>query len=140
MSPQIIYHGTEGLSVPAQQPLPLTACDTLSLISMGAMGCDWLVAAGQSKLLRPALSLAVNALSLSFHLSPLCFPLPLLAQHSAHLGGGRTGKEEGTAAWGGALQRQMWLVIMERNGEGISGYGGGARAVEYERKSRGCVW
>lgn len=30
---------------------------------MGATGCDWFVASGQSKLLRPALYLAMNALS-----------------------------------------------------------------------------
>lgn len=135
MSPQIIYHGTEGLSVSAQQPLPLTTCDTLSLISMGAMGCDWLVAAGQSKLLRPALSLAVNARSLSFHLSPLCFPLPLLAQHSAHLGGGRTGKEEGTAACGGGEGGGTETNVVGNHGEKcrrhIRGMVGGARVVEY---------
>lgn len=69
---------------------------------MGGMGCDWLVASGQSKLLRPALYLAVNALSLSlsFHLSLILVfstSSSLLPQQSAHLGRERTGKE--AAAW-----------------------------------------
>lgn len=59
-----------------------------ALISMGAMVSDWLMAAGQSKLLRLVLYLAINAASLSLlpSLSPWCFPLPLIPQHSAHLG------------------------------------------------------
>lgn len=101
-NPKIIHHRIEGLSVPTFQPLSVCFLALLSLysdtllISMGAMRCDWLVAAGQSKLLRPALYLAINALSLSLFpsLTPMCFLFPLLPQHSGHLGRERTGKED----------------------------------------------
>lgn len=51
--------------------LVLTRSLPFSLISILAMACDWLVAAEGSKLLRPALYLAVNAPCLPFPLSPV---------------------------------------------------------------------
>lgn len=51
--------------------LVLTRSLPFSLISILAMACDWLVAVEGSKLLRPALYLAVNAPCLPFPLSPV---------------------------------------------------------------------
>lgn len=51
--------------------LVLTRSLAFSLISILAMACDWLVAVEGSKLLRPALYLAVNAPCLPFPLSPV---------------------------------------------------------------------
>lgn len=61
----------KGPSALTQQLLSVSfaAGNSVSLISMGAMGSDWLMAAGQSKLLRPALHLAINALSFSLSIS-----------------------------------------------------------------------
>ncbi len=111
----------------------LTTYDSLSLISVGANGCDWHVAAGQSKLLRPALYLAITAFSLSLSLppalspspspSPSCFLLhPLPQQSLAHLGRrvNRIRSVGGGKQKGKITQRQMWFVEMDGNGGRMS--------------------
>lgn len=79
-SPQIIHHSMEGCLIRSSPclsdflialSLVLTRSLPFSLISILAMACDWLVAVEGSKLLRPALYLAVNAPCLPFPLSPV---------------------------------------------------------------------
>lgn len=123
--------------------LSLTLSDSPAVISVGAMGCDWLVAAGQSKLLRPALYLAVNALlSLSFSRSlSLSFSLPHFLcpfrkrneqKRKALQHGNRQKKKRKT------VQRQMLFVVMDTYGGRQSGSGEmGKRAMEHQR---GAGW